>query len=102
MLLSKFEALLPYFQSMEAILKSAATAVISYTIHYGITKLYNTVCVPDGIWGYLNGMISTGSPVCQAGVQVLTHTQVSYSSMIMMGITRVAIDSIPSVSTKTE
>jgi len=37
-------------------------------------------------------MISTGSPVCQAGIQVLSNTQVSYSSMIMMGITRVIID----------
>jgi hypothetical protein len=79
---------------MEAILKTAASALIAYTTHYGMAKFYNFACVPDGFWGYLNGMISTGSPVCQAGVQVLSHTQVSYSSMIMMGITRVAIDLI--------
>jgi len=77
---------------MEAILKTAASALVAYTAHYGIAKFYNFACVPDGFWGYLNGMVSTGSPVCQAGVQVLTHTQVSYSSMIMMGITRVIID----------
>ena len=77
---------------MEAILKSAASALLAYTTHYGMAKFYNYVCVPDGIWGYLGGMISTGSPVCQAGVQVLTNTQVSYSSMVMMGITRVIID----------
>jgi len=79
---------------MEAILKSAATALISYSAHYGMAKFYNFACVPDGIFGYLQGMVSAGSPVCQAGIQVLTHTQVSYSSMIMMGITRVAIDLI--------
>ena len=77
---------------MEAILKTAASALVAYTTHYGIAKFYNFVCVPDGFWGYLNGMISTGSPVCQAGVEVLSHTQVSYSSMIMMGITRIIID----------
>lgn len=77
---------------MEAILKSAASALLAYSAHYSMAKFYNMACVPDGFWGYLSGMISTGSPVCQAGVQVLTHTQVSYSSMIMMGITRVLID----------
>jgi hypothetical protein len=79
---------------MEAILKTAASALVAYTAHYGMAKFYSFACVPDGIWGYLNGMISTGSPVCQASIQVLTNTQVSYSSMIMMGITRVAIDLI--------
>jgi hypothetical protein len=77
---------------MEAILKSAASALLAYSAHYGMAKFYNMACVPDGIWGYLSGMISTGSPVCQAGVQIISHTQVSYSSMIMMGITRVLID----------
>ena len=77
---------------MEVILKNVAAALLAYSMHYGATKFYNMACVPDGFWGYLSGMISTGSPVCQAGVQVLTHTQVSYSSMIMMGITRVLID----------
>jgi hypothetical protein len=79
---------------MEAILKSAASALLAYSTHYGVTKIYNHVCVPDGIMGYLSGLVSTGSPICQAGIQVISNTQVSYSSMIMMGITRVAIDLI--------
>jgi len=77
---------------MEAILKNAAAALMAYTAHYGMAKFYNFACVPDGFWGYLNGMVSTGSPVCQAGIQILTNTQVSYSSIIMIGITRVLID----------
>lgn len=77
---------------METILKSAGSALLAYTTHYGMAKFYNYACVPDGFWGYLSGMVSTGSPICQAGVQVLTHTQVSYSSMVMMGITRIIID----------
>jgi hypothetical protein len=79
---------------MEAVIKSAGSALLAYTAHYCATKLYNYGCVPDGIWGYLGGMITTGSPICQAGVQIISHTQVSYSSMIMMGITRVIIDVI--------
>ena len=72
--------------------KGIASAVISYTSHYAITKAYSTMCVPDGFYGYIQGLISIGSPVCQAGVQAITATQVSYSSLIMMGISRLFID----------
>ena len=44
------------------------------------------------MWGYVQGLVTTGSPLCQAGVQVISNTQVSYSSMIMMGITRIVVD----------
>lgn len=77
---------------MEAILKSGFSAILAYSAHYAATKFYNYACVPDGFVGYLSGLITTGSPVCQAGVQIISNTQVSYSSMIMMGITRVLID----------
>ena len=79
---------------MEAISKAVLSALVAYSTHYGVAKVYNAVCVPDGFWGYISGLVSMGSPACQAGVQVITHTQVSYSSMIMMGITRVFIDMI--------
>jgi hypothetical protein len=77
---------------MEIVLKSAASAVIAYTAHYASTKFYSYTCVPDGILGYLNGLITTGSPVCQVGVQIISSTQISYSSMILMGISRVLVD----------
>jgi len=79
---------------MESIAKAAASALLAYSVHYGTTKVYNLVCVPDGILGYLRGLVTTGSPVCQAGVQVISHTQTSYSSMFLMGITRVFVDMI--------
>ena len=84
---------------MEVIGKSIASALIAYTTHYGVNKIYNSFCVPDGVWGYLQGMISTGSPLCQAGVQIISNTQVSYSSIIMMSITRIIVDIVaPGVS----
>jgi len=79
---------------MESIAKAAASALLAYSVHYGTTKIYNLVCVPDGLLGYLRGLVTTGSPVCQAGVQVISHTQTSYSSMFLMGITRVFVDMI--------
>jgi hypothetical protein len=79
---------------MESIAKAAASALLAYSVHYGTAKVYNLICVPDGLLGYLRGLVTTGSPVCQAGVQVISHTQTSYSSMFLMGITRVFVDMI--------
>jgi hypothetical protein len=79
---------------MESITKSALSALIAYSTHYGVTKIYNKICIPDGIWGYIHGLITAGSPVCQAGVTIITNTQVTYSSMILMGITRVVVDMV--------
>jgi hypothetical protein len=82
-----------------AIGKALGSAFISYSTHYGMTKLYNAACVPDGVWGFLQGMVTSGSPVCQLGVQVISSTQVSYSSIIMMGISRILLDVVaPSAS----
>jgi hypothetical protein len=77
---------------MEAIGKALASALIAYTAHYSVTKVYNEFCVPDGFWGYFQGIVTTGSPVCKAGMEVMSHTQVSYSTVIMMGVTRILLD----------
>lgn len=85
---------------MEAILKSGASALLAYTVHYTATKFYNFACVPDGVMGYLTGLLTTGSPICQASVQILSSTQVSYSSFIMIGMTRVIVDLVAPNSPK--
>ena len=77
---------------MEAIAKGVLSAVLAYTTHYGATKLYDGFCVPDGIVGYLRGLVSSGSPVCQAGLAIMTSTQVSYSNIISMSISRLVLD----------
>jgi hypothetical protein len=77
---------------MEILLKGAATVLLAYSAHYGVAKLYNEFCVPDGFWGYVQGMVTTGSPVCAAGLEAMKHTQVSYSTMILMGVARLAVD----------
>ena len=77
---------------MEIVLKNVASAALVYTTHYVSTKVYSYICVPDGIVGYLNGFISTGSPVCSAGIQLISSTQTTYVSMVLMGISRLIID----------
>lgn len=79
---------------MEVILKNVAAALLAYSMHYGATKFYNMACVPDGFIGYLNGLITTGSPICQAGIQVISSSQVSYSSIVLMSMTRILVDFI--------
>jgi hypothetical protein len=84
----------------QALIKSFVSAVIAYSTHYGVSKLYNAMCIPDGVWGYLQGFATTGSPVCQAGMQIMSSTQLSYSSIIMMGVSRIIVDVISPDSTK--
>lgn len=77
---------------MEVVLKNVASAALVYTTHYATTKLYSYICVPDGLVGYLNGFISTGSPICSAGIQVIGLTQTTYASMVLMAVSRLLID----------
>lgn len=79
---------------MESLVKSAASAVLSYTAHYATTKFYNYLCVPDGMIGFLTGLVTTGSPVCQASLKVISNTEMSYSTIIIMGVTRGLIDTL--------
>jgi hypothetical protein len=77
---------------MDALAKGAASAIIAYTAHYGTAKLYNHFCIPDGFWGYVQGYITAGSPICRAGMEIMASTQLSFSTVIMVGMTRVVLD----------
>jgi hypothetical protein len=77
---------------MEAILKGVASAAVAYSVHYSSAKLYDYFCVPDGVYGFVQGMFTTGSPVCQAGLAVVSNTQMSYSTLITIGLTRMVLD----------
>jgi len=82
--------------------KAIISALISYTAHYTATKVYSAACVPDGVYGFLQGLVTSGSPVCQVGIQVMTATQVSYSSVLMMGISRIILDNVIPSKTPSE
>jgi len=88
---------------MESLVKGAATVLISYTTHYAVTKLYSSLCVPDGFVGFVQGLVSTGSPMCAGAMEILKVTQTSYSSLIMLGATRLFVDIImPATGQKIE
>jgi hypothetical protein len=77
-----------------SVVKSVVSALISYSAHYATAKLYSAACVPDGFYGFLQGLVTSGSPVCQVGIQVLSATQVSYSTIVMMGMSRLILDAV--------
>ena len=74
--------------------KGISSAIISYTTHYAATKIYSETCIPTGIQGFLQGLVSVGSPVCQLALQTISITQVSYTSLVTMGLSRMFIDLI--------
>ena len=76
----------------EVILKNVAAGLLAYSAHYAAIKFYNYACIPDGFVGYLSGLVTTGSPACQSVVQIISSTQVSYSSILLMSITRITVD----------
>ena len=73
-------------------MKGVASAAVAYSVHYTSAKLYGFFCVPDGVYGFVQGMFTTGSPVCQAGLAVVSNTQMSYSTLITIGLTRMVLD----------
>lgn len=72
--------------------KVLASALLAYSSHYAANKFYNYACVPDGIYGYLQGFITIGSPICQTGLLIISNTQVSYTTTIMNVISRGIVD----------
>ena len=79
---------------LQYIAKVLATGLIAYSSHYAANKFYNYACVPDGFYGYLQGFVTTGSPICQASLQIISSTQVSYSTTIMTMASRVLVDMV--------
>jgi hypothetical protein len=74
------------------LVKGLATIGIVYTTHYIAAKTYDAACVPDDAWGFLTGLITTGSPICTGILNVMNATNNAYSAAITLGITRFALD----------
>jgi hypothetical protein len=59
-----------------------------YSTHYGSAKLYNLVCVPNGVLGYLFGFVTTASPWCRLILEVMKLTENQYSTIILIVLSR--------------
>jgi hypothetical protein len=79
---------------MYAISRAVLSAALTYVAHYGVTKLYSSFCVPNGVWGFFQGSIITGSPMCASALTVMTNTHSAYSAMVLAGVSRFVVDII--------
>ncbi len=79
---------------MYAISRAVLSAALTYVAHYSVTKLYSSFCIPDGVWGFFQGSIITGSPMCSSALTVMTNTHTAYSTMILAGVSRFVVDCI--------
>ena len=59
-----------------------------YSTHYGSTKFYNTICVPNGFVGYLFGFITTASPWCRLTLELMKLTENQYSTIVLIVLSR--------------
>ncbi len=80
---------------MESLAKLVGSAIIAYTTHYGVGKLYNMVCIPDGFWGFIQGFTTSGSPMCSMLFTIMDNTQTTYSAIVAVSLSRFLVDQIP-------
>lgn len=79
---------------MDEVLKTAISMVIVYSTHYGTAKLYDAFCVPDGIVGFLQGIVTTASPWCRLTLNIMTLTEDNYSNLVLLGLSRGLVGAI--------
>jgi hypothetical protein len=82
---------------MNSIFKTALAASIAYTTHFGVVKVYNEMCVPDGFWGFFQGAITTGSPICNGLFTVMSQSQVSYNAIILTSLSYLFVDGLQAI-----
>lgn len=74
--------------------KTGLSILIVYSAHYGTTKLYNIVCVPDGIAGFLFGFVTTASPWCKFMLELMKLTENQYSTIILLIFSRLILQGL--------
>ena len=76
------------------LVKAGASVFLVYSTHYGSTKLYDQLCVPDGLYGFLQGMITTASPWCKLTLDVMKATENQYTTAVMLGISKIILGAV--------
>lgn len=80
--------------AVSELVKTGISILIVYSAHYGTTKLYNIVCVPDGISGFLFGFVTTASPWCKFMLELMKLTENQYSTIILVLFSRLILQGL--------
>lgn len=82
--------------------KETLTVLLSlfmvYTTHYSSAKIYDSLCVPDGPGGYIQGFFTTASPWCRLILDLMKSTENQYSTAVLVGISYLAMKSLESLN----
>jgi hypothetical protein len=52
------------------------------------------MCIPDGFGGFFSGMVHTGSPVCAGILNVMSHSHITFTTIIVTSMSRLLVDSL--------
>lgn len=74
--------------------KTLLSVILVYSTHYGTAKIYDSVCVPDGLTGFLQGLITTSSPWCKMALEIMKTTENHYSAVILVGLSRLLLSGV--------
>ncbi len=77
---------------MSTIVRTFLSAVLAYSTHYGVTKLYSEFCIPSGVYGFFQGGLTAGSPICSTALTFMTSTHNAYSAIILASLSRMFVD----------
>lgn len=79
---------------MEELKKVGLSLILVYSSHFGATQFYSRVCVPQSLMGYIQGLITTSSPLCHVALHTMVATESQYSSMIIVVVSALAMKAI--------
>lgn len=69
------------------LLKGTALALgANYLVHVGSSLAYGEVCVPNSLWGVVQSLVSTASPVCSLLLTTMTTTQNTYAVLLTTSV----------------
>ncbi len=77
---------------MSTLVRTFLSAVLAYSAHYSVSKLYSEVCIPSGFVGFLQGGITAGSPICSTALSFMMNTHNAYSTIILASLSRLFVD----------
>lgn len=83
---------------MSLILSTSLAGIIAYSTHYASTKLYSWLCIPDGIYGFIQGFLTTAGPICATLLHITSNSHVTYSTIILTSFARLLADSLADIS----
>jgi len=74
--------------------KLVASTLLVYSAHFAACKAYTTFCIPDGVFGYIQGLLTTGSPLCKVALDTVNATQNQYSGILLVGLSRLLLSAL--------